>query len=171
MVNIHSGGEAARRKEAILRIVRETTVHSQDEILAALHQDGFVLTQPTLSRDLRDLGIAKSPNGYVVPGDMTATTIPFTPRDRRENRLESMVRDSLMSAEAAVNLVVIKTPAAAAQPLASAIDAAPADDQLGTVGGDDTIFVAFRTAAAADAFAQRLQSIAGLTPGRARTRA
>ena len=171
MVNIHSGGEAARRKEAILRIVRETSVHSQDEILAALHREGFVLTQPTLSRDLRDLGIAKSPNGYVIPGEMNATTIPFVPRDRRETRLEHIVRESLLSAEAALNLVVIKTPTAAAQPLASAIDSAPAEDQLGTVGGDDTIFVAFRTAAAADAFAQKLQSIAGLTPGRHRTRA
>src|SRR5215213_6575139 len=163
MVNIHSGGEAARRKEAILRIVRETTVHSQDEILEALHTAGFVLTQPTLSRDLRDLGVAKSPNGYVVPGDMAgqnaATTLTFTPRDRRETRLEHIVRESLLSAEAALNLVVIKTPAAAAQPLASAVDAASADDQLGTIGGDDTIFVAFRTAAAADAFARRLHAI------------
>ena len=170
MVNIHSGGEAARRREEILRIIRETSVHSQDEILEALHKSGFNLTQPTLSRDLRDLGVAKSANGYVIPGDMIAP-IPFVPRDLRENRLERVVRESLLSAEAALNLVVIKTPAAAAQPLASAIDAAPADDLLGTVGGDDTIFVAFRTAAAADAFARRLQRIAGLTPGRRRTRA
>jgi transcriptional regulator of arginine metabolism len=171
MMNVYSGGgEAARRREQILRIVRETTVHSQDEILAALHKAGFRLTQPTLSRDLRDLGVAKSPNGYVIPGEI-ATPIPFAPRERRESRLEHIVRESLISAEAALNLVVIKTPAAAAQPLASAIDAASAEDQLGTVGGDDTIFVAFRTAAAADAFARRLHSIAGLNPARRSTRA
>ena len=170
MVNIHSSGDAARRKDEILRIIRETSVHSQDEILDALHKSGFNLTQPTLSRDLRDLGVAKSPNGYVIPGDIVAP-IPFAPREHRENKLERVVRESLLSAEAALNLVVIKTPAAAAQPLASAIDAAPAEDLLGTVGGDDTIFVAFRTVAAAEAFTRRLYEIAGLTPGRRRTRA
>lgn len=167
MMNTYS----ARRREEILRIVRETTVHSQDEILAALRKAGFRLTQPTLSRDLRDLGVAKSPNGYVIPGEIAAAPIPFVPRQRRENRLEHSVRESLLSAEAALNLVVIKTPAAAAQPLASAIDAAFAEDQLGTVGGDDTIFVAFRTVEAADAFARRLHAIAGMGPARRRTRA
>ena len=63
-----------------------------------------------------------------------------------------------------MNLVVIKTPPAGAQPLASAMDAAALDDVLGTVGGDDTIFVALRTPAAASAFARHLQNIAGISP-------
>jgi arginine repressor len=70
-----------------------------------------------------------------------------------------------------MNLVVIKTPAATAQPLASAIDYGEVEDALGTVGGDDTIFVTFRTPTAAAAFARRLQQIAGLSPERRRTRA
>lgn len=170
-MNFHSAGEATRRKDEILRIVRETTVHSQDEILAALRKHGFKVTQPTLSRDLRDLGLAKTPSGYIVPGDVVAPVVTFTPREVRETRLEHLVRDSVLSAEAAVNLVVIKTPAAAAQPLASAIDYSDIEDALGTVGGDDTIFVAFRTPGAAAAFARRLHEIAGLSPERRRTRA
>ncbi len=67
-----------------------------------------------------------------------------------------------------MNLVVIKTPAAAAQPLASAIDFGDVEDALGTVGGDDTIFVAFRTPAAAATFARRLQQITGLSPDKRR---
>lgn len=165
-MNQYSPGEAARRKDEILRIVRETTVHSQDEILAALRKYGFKVTQPTLSRDLRDLGLAKTPSGYIVPGDVVAPVVTFTPREVRETRLEHLVRDSVLSAEAAMNLVVIKTPPAAAQPLASAIDYSDVEDALGTIGGDDTIFVAFRSPAAAAAFVRRIHAIAGLTPER-----
>jgi transcriptional regulator of arginine metabolism len=170
-MNFYAAGEAARRKEEILRIVRETTVHSQDEILSALRKRGFKVTQPTLSRDLRDLGLAKTASGYMVPGEVVAPVVTFTPREVRETHLDHLVRDSVLSAEAAVNLVVIKTPVAAAQPLASAIDSADIEDALGTLGGDDTIFIAFRTPTAAGAFARRLQQLAGLTPERRRNRA
>lgn len=170
-MNLYSTGDAARRKEAILTIVRGTNVHSQDEILTALHGQGFKITQPTLSRDIRDLGLAKTPSGYMVPGDVVAPVVTFVPKEVRENRLEHLVRDSVLSAEAALNMVVIKTPAAAAQPVASAIDAASIEDLLGTVGGDDTIFVAFRTVTAAETFARRLHEIAGLSPDQRRTRA
>ena len=171
VMNFYAAGEGARRKEEILRIVRESTVHSQDEILSALKKRGFKVAQPTLSRDLRDLGLAKTPSGYIVPGEVVAPVVTFTPREVRETRLEHLVRDSVLAAEAAMNMVVIKTPAAAAQPVASAIDAADIEDALGTIGGDDTIFVAFRTPTAAGAFARRLQQIAGLSPERRRTRA
>lgn len=170
-MNFYAAGDSARRKEEILRIVRESTVHSQDEILSALRKRGFKVTQPTLSRDLRDLGLAKTPSGYIVPGEVIAPVVNFTPREVRETRLEHLIRDSVLSAEAAMNLVVIKTPAAAAQPLASAIDFGDVEDALGTVGGDDTIFVAFRNSNSAAAFTRRLHQIAGLTPDRRKTRA
>lgn len=160
-----------RRREEIQRIVRETPVHSQDELLAALRKRGVRVTQPTLSRDLRDLGLVKTPAGYMQPEAITPVAI-FTPRESREHRFEQLVRDGVISAVAAVNMVVIKTPVAAAQPVASAIDAMSEEDLLGTIGGDDTIFVAFRTPAAAAAFARRIHEIAGLAPApRRRTRA
>jgi transcriptional regulator of arginine metabolism len=152
-----------RRREEILRIARRTSGHSQDELLEALRQQGFRVTQPTLSRDLRELGLVKTPNGYVSP-ETLAPVAAFSPRESREHRFEQLVRDTVIFAEAAGNLVVLKTPIAAAQPLASAIDSAPIDDALGTIGGDDTIFVAFRTPAAADSFARRVHEIAGIRP-------
>jgi transcriptional regulator of arginine metabolism len=169
MMNVYSGGgDAARRRDEVLRIVRDTPVHSQDELLGHLRRRGFRVTQPTLSRDLRELGLAKTPAGYVTPTDLAAThatsAAPFVAREAREHRFEQLVRDSVLSAEAAVNMVVIKTPVATAQPLASAIDATEIEDLLGTIGGDDTIFLAFRTAAAADAFARRVHEIAGIQP-------
>src|SRR6185436_5059510 len=102
-MNIHSQpGEAMRRREAILAIVAETSVRSQDELLAALRQRGFTLTQPTLSRDLRELGLVKTPNGYVSPQTI-APVSTFVPRVSREARLEQLVRDLVVSAEAALN--------------------------------------------------------------------
>jgi transcriptional regulator of arginine metabolism len=162
-MHIHATGDAMRRREEILRIVRQTPVHSQDELMEALRKQGFRVTQPTLSRDLRELGLVKTPNGYVSP-EALAPVAAFAPRESREHRLEQLVRDTVLFAEAAGNLVVVKTPIAAAQPLASAIDAAPIDDALGTIGGDDTIFVAFRTPAAAASFARRIHDIAGIRP-------
>ena len=91
-MNIHA------RREEISRIVREQTVHSQDELLAVLRKRGIRVTQPTLSRDIRELGLAKTASGYVVPGDL-APVATFTPRQVREERLDQLLRDSVTFAE------------------------------------------------------------------------
>ena len=168
MMNIHAAGEGARRREEILALIGQSAVHSQDELLALLRKRGFKVTQPTLSRDLRELGVAKSPAGYVVPGSLaTVTNISaFTLREDREERVNRLVRTSVLSANAAGNLVVVRTPVAAAQPLASAIDAAQLEDVLGTIGGDDTIFIAVATSTAAAALARHIQHTAGIAPAR-----
>src|SRR5213080_4423664 len=113
-MNIHAHGGVLRRREEILRIVRETTVHSQDELMAALRRKGLKVTQPTLSRDLRELGLAKTPAGYVAPGDLATVTpiTTFTPIEVRQERLEHLMKGSIKFAEAAGNVVVIKTPPA-----------------------------------------------------------
>ncbi|HYI07705.1 MAG TPA: arginine repressor [Thermoanaerobaculia bacterium] len=172
-MNFHSHGDATRRREEILLIVGQTAVHSQDELLVALRERGFSVTQPTLSRDLRELGLVKTQNGYVSPESLAplAPVAAFAPRQSLENRFEQLVRSSVLFAEAAGNMVVVKTPVAAAQPVASAIDALPIEDALGTIGGDDTIFIAFRTPAAAIAFTRRVHQIAGIRPPVRRTRA
>lgn len=154
-----------QRHAAILRIVRGggETVGSQEQLRERLKAEGFNVTQATLSRDIRELGLAKTPAGYVVPADL-ATVTPIVSL----KRVDQLLRDSVIFAEAAGNLVVLKTPAAAAQPVARALDATPPEDALGTVGGDDTIFVAFRHAASANTFVQHVQQIAGITPRRVR---
>src|SRR5260221_9362466 len=122
-MNSYAHGDVLRRREEIIRIIRETPVHSQDVLLSLLKKRGWVMTQPTLSRDMKELGIAKTPNGYVAPGDIAAVSpvTAFTPREMRVGRLEAVVRDSVLSAEAAGNLLVIQTPPAAAPPGASAL--------------------------------------------------
>jgi transcriptional regulator of arginine metabolism len=162
-MNIHAHGDGLRRRDEILRIVGDQSVHSQDELLALLKKRGFRVTQPTLSRDLRELGVAKSPNGYVTRDAFAGgAVVAFAPRDVAESRLDQAVAEYVTGADTAGNLVVIRTPAASAQPVASAIDAASIDGVLGTIGGDDTIFVAFRTPSAAAAFAERLRRTIGV---------
>jgi transcriptional regulator of arginine metabolism len=162
-MNIHAHGDGLRRRDEILRIVGDQSVHSQDELLALLKKRGFRVTQPTLSRDLRELGVAKSPNGYVTRDAFAGgAVVAFAPRDVAESRLDQAVAEYVTGADTAGNLVVIRTPAASAQPVASAIDAASIDGVLGTIGGDDTIFVAFRTPSAASAFAERLRRTIGV---------
>ncbi len=171
-MNIHAPGGALRRREAILEIVRQQSVHSQEELLSFMDKRGFRVTQPTLSRDIRELGLAKTPSGYVAPGDLgVPAPIPiFASRDRREERLNQLLREFVLSAEAAGHMLVIKTPAASAQPVASALDGTALDDVLGTIGGDDTIFVAFKTAEAATAFARHVRQTANLSGARPRPR-
>jgi transcriptional regulator of arginine metabolism len=171
MMHKHSPGDVMRRRDEILSIVREISVHSQDQLISILRKRGLEVTQPTLSRDLKELGLAKTPSGYVAPRDIAATpasVISFAPKELREERLNQLLRDLVISAEAAGTVVVIRTPAAAAQPLASALDGAALTDVLGTIGGDDTIFVALRHTASASALARRIQGIASL--GRRATR-
>jgi transcriptional regulator of arginine metabolism len=162
-MNKHAHGDVLRRQDEILRIVRQQSVHSQDELLALLKKRGFRVTQPTLSRDLRELGVAKSPNGYVTRDAFAGgAVVAFAPRDVMETKLEQVVAEYVIDADTAGNLVIIRTPVASAQPVASAIDGASIDGILGTIGGDDTIFVAFRTPSSASSFSERLRRIIGL---------
>ena len=125
-----------RRHDAIKRLVRERDLATQEEIAAALHADGFDVVQTTISRDIRDLGLVKvRRNGrlvYAPPGshDLEA--------------LRRALRQFALGFEATGNLVVVTTPAGAANALGQVIDDAQHPDVAGTVAGDNTIFVAAR---------------------------
>src|SRR5919206_2940898 len=156
-MNIHAHGDVLRRREEIVTIVREQAIHSQEELLHALRRRNFRVTQPTLSRDIAALGLVKTSSGYVVPGDLA----PVTSIAAWPDRFESTVGEFVKSAVAAQNLVVIKTMVAGAQPVASAIDGAGLDGVLGTIGGDDTIFVAMSDDGAARSLERRIHHLIG----------
>lgn len=158
-----------QRHEEILRIIRDETVSSQQEILDRLTAGGHEITQPTLSRDLRELGVAKGPDGYILPGELAAGS-PTAPRQSREERLESTILSHVFSAVVCGTMVVLRTPPAEAQPVARAIDEAQIPEIAGSIGGDDTIFVATTSAGAARAFAKRISSILSPTSRPRRTR-
>lgn len=146
---------STQRQEAILQLMRSGQVRSQVELRALLRRQGIVVAQPTLSRDLRRLGLAKTPRGYVVPD---AVVSPFTPAAMRAARLQRTLRTFVVSVQAAGSLVIVKTPPAGAHPTARTLDEAALPTVVGTIAGDDTVFLATPSEAAARALARRLTS-------------
>ncbi len=147
---------AEQRREQILRIIREESVSSQQSILERLAELGHRVTQPTLSRDLREMGVAKTPEGYVLPGEVGSG---FAPLEAREERFAHLIRERVVEAVVSGTLVVLRTSPAEAGPVARAIDEAEIEGVAGTIGGEDTVFVATASEAAAEAFAKRVGSI------------
>jgi len=151
----------AARHARIVTILNSRRVRSQAELAAALDDEGFEVTQATLSRDLEELGAVKlrTPDGglpsYVVPEDGAPLTAR-TADDAPPQRLARLIDELLVSARASANLVVLRTPPGAAHFLASAVDRAGLPDILGTIAGDDTILVVARDPDGGKALARRL---------------
>jgi transcriptional regulator of arginine metabolism len=152
-MNEHRDPGSLRRQEAIVELARSGTVRSQAEFQQLLRKRGIVVAQPTLSRDLRELGLAKTPRGYLAPQDSVSQ---FAPAATREAKLQRVLRGSALSVQAAGSLVVVRTPAAGAHPVARALDEAELAGVVGTIAGDDTVFVATPSDGAARALARRL---------------
>jgi len=153
-----------RRRNEILELVRGGSIRSQEDIKRRLRRRGITVAQPTLSRDLKALGLAKTPAGYVTP-----PAAVFIPAEVRHDALDRALREFALSVRAAAALVVLRTPAAGAHPLARALDEADLDEVVGTIAGDDTVFVATPSAPAALRLERRLR--AALGPRRAAGRA
>jgi transcriptional regulator of arginine metabolism len=149
---------SARRRDAIRQLVRSRPVRSQLELQQLLEQRGFAVAQPTLSRDVRELGLAKTPRGYVTPEAMAPD---FVPAAGRQAELHRALRTLALSVQPAGTLVVLRTPPAAAHSMARAIDEAGLPQVVGTVAGDDTVFVATPSDRAARAVARRLAARPG----------
>ena len=143
------------RQREILKLLRGKRVHSQEEIAALLQSRGLEATQSSISRDLRDLGAAKVAGRYLVP---QATD------DGHSDELREAARFLRGAKPAGPHLAVVLTVIGAAQQVAVAIDHAAWPEVVGTVAGDDTIFIA--TAAALQQ-KRLLARLAGLMQGAA----
>jgi transcriptional regulator of arginine metabolism len=128
------------RQNALLRLVRERALSTQAEVAAALGEAGYNVVQTTVSRDLAELGLVKvrAPSGRLVYAP------PGASDGDRVRALGAALRRYLVSAEVAGGLVVLVTPPGFASPLAQALDESGHPDVVGTVAGDNTIFVAVR---------------------------
>ena len=156
----------AGRRQLILDILGRQSVRSQGELLGILSRDGIEVTQATLSRDLVELGAVKVREGkalvYAVPGLGGDRTVRVAPGlDEVSSHLRRRCEDLLVTARASANLVVVRTPAGAANYLASAIDHAGAPDILGTIAGDDTVMIITSGAQQSQALVSRLLALAG----------
>lgn len=155
------------RHRTIVDLLRRHPVRSQVELAELLAEDGVVVTQATLSRDLVELGAVKVRyNGgglvYAVPGEGgDRTPLAGISQEVLDSRLARLCEEVLVSAEASANLVVLRTPPGAAQFLASAIDQSQLPPVLGTIAGDDTVLVVTRDPAGGETVAGRFLALAG----------
>jgi transcriptional regulator of arginine metabolism len=153
-----------QRQRRIVELLRDHEVHSQGELADLLVEQGTDVTQATLSRDLVEVGAVKVRRGrslvYAVPGEGAEVTSMGSLGPTAPARLRRTCEELLVSAVAAVNLVVLRTPPGAANYLASAIDQTRDPDVLGTIAGDDTIMLVTESADAAASVAVRLQALA-----------
>ncbi len=151
--------EQSRRRRIISQVLERGTVRSQEELAKHLRTHGVEATQGTLSRDLRALGVIKGPMGYALAG---AEFAPVSALGQGTSELELTVRDHVLSAEPAGNLVVLKTLAGHAQPVGLALDRRAPEGIVGTVAGDDTVFIAVRSPRGAARLAAQFRRWSGL---------
>ena len=152
----------SRRLTVLARLLSGQQFSSQEELARALARAGARVTQATLSRDLRSLGVGKRPvaNGkavYELPTPATETL----DRERRLLDLKAFVNE----VEVAQNLIVVKTPPGHGHGVGRAIDLAGLDHVVGSVAGDDTVLVIATDAAAARRVKRHLDGVAGRVAG------
>ncbi|MEZ0353317.1 arginine repressor [Mycobacterium sp. pR1184] len=151
----------AGRQARIVAILSSSSISSQSELAARLADEGIEVTQATLSRDLEELGAVKLRGAdggvgvYVVPEDGS----PVRGVSGGTARLSRLLSELLVSTDASANLAVLRTPPGAADYLASAIDRAALPYVVGTIAGDDTLFVAAREPMTGAELARTLENL------------
>ena len=146
---MHADLHQTERRNAILRLLRGASVRKQGELVDLLRREGHAVTQSSISRDLRDLGVLKAGGRYLPPDAAPRPLDDFA-------ALRPFVRGV---ATAGPSLTVLRTTTGSAQTVAAAIDQAEWPESVGTLSGDDTIFIATVDAAAQAALVERLRAL------------
>ena len=154
-------GTRAGRQARIVAILSSSSVRSQTELAAMLAAEGIEVTQATLSRDLEELGAVK----VRIPGGTLAYAIPDYTRGERagsDDHLKRLMSEFVLEVAHSANIVVLRTPPGSAHVVGSALDRACVPDILGTVAGDDTLFLVVKESVGGAAVAADLAALAGL---------
>lgn len=144
------------RHATILEVIDTRMVSSQEDLRKLMLQRGWDVTQATLSRDLRELRVARVPTPEGARYGVTDGSI-----EESRAALETLLPQLFLRLDAVGEMLVLRTVPGGAQPIAAALDGERWSDVLGTVGGDDTILIICRSVAARDRVMKRLKSIAG----------
>lgn len=144
------------RQRAILELIATREIGSQEELRQILSNKGWEVTQSTLSRDLRDLRVARVP----TPHGVRYTVRDAGGEDSSRAPLAAILPQLFVKLESVGHLIVLKTVIGGAQPVASAIDSESDHDILGTIAGDDTILMICRSESARERVTKRLNSLA-----------
>ncbi len=140
------------RQRAVLTLLEQGPVSSQEDLQRALMKRGFRVGQATLSRDIRELGLVKTQEGYALPRGEAYSEPSLPPISR-------LVREFVLDVKPAQNLLVIKTTVGSAQPVAAALDDEEWPGAVGSVAGDDTILIVCADKKAAARLAARTQEL------------
>ena len=143
---------AQRRRTRILNLIQKGPVLSQTQLGQRLKGEGFQVAQATLSRDLRALNLVKTQTGYKLPEQLGAMK-------GNSNQQGLTILQFMVEAEAAGNLVVVKTHPGNASPVARSLDTIGWKEIVGTVAGDDTILIVTANATAARLIKRRLLAL------------
>lgn len=135
----------SNRQNLICELIHRYEVETQEELVSLLEEQGLKVTQATVSRDIRELHLTKAAakDGkvrYVLPGEEKQETSPVSAR-----RFSRVLHEGFVSCDLAGNLVVIRTMTGMAGAVAAALDSLHLEQAVGTLAGDDTIFIAVRT--------------------------
>lgn len=129
------------RQEAILRVISQYEVETQQELAQRLKEEGFEVTQATVSRDIRDMKLSKMPTG-----EGHQKYVQFHNDEKHlSGKYVNVLKEGFVSIDMAQNILVVKTVSGMAMAVAAAIDAMKYPEIVGTIAGDDTIMMAVRT--------------------------
>ena len=131
----------SKRHSAILEIIENSNVETQEDLIDSLRREGYNVTQATVSRDIKEIGLIKIPvegtfSKYSMPVNISVGNIA--------ERMRRMFLDNAVSIDSAENLVVIKTLPGTAQGLAACLDQCGWQELVGCIAGDDTIIVVIK---------------------------
>jgi len=141
------------RHGQILKLIRAKRVHTQDELARELQQAGIPATQVTLSRDIRELRLVKTTEGYRPLSAATAEEAA------PQATLARALKEFLLDIRPAQNMLVLKTPPGGAQPLAAAVDSERWKEIVGTLAGDDTVLLITPSRGARAAVQKRVEEL------------
>ncbi len=134
-----------KRHNAIVGIIKNNQIETQAELAAHLNERGFEVTQATVSRDIKDLGLTKVPTAtgkYIY-------ALLSEGKDIVSNNRNTVLKESFISIDKANNLIVLKTLPGMAQAAAFVLDAIEDNDKIGSIAGDDTVMIICRSNEAA----------------------
>ena len=144
----------ATRQNAILAIVSEYEIQTQEELSEKLRNMGYEVTQATVSRDIRELKLTKIQHGTKqVYAALTEN------KYSNSNKYIDILKHSFISVDMAQNILVIKTASGTAMAVATALDSLHWDEIVGTIAGDDTVMCAIRTVDDTKKLVKRLENI------------
>ena len=132
---MHTDQHREARRTAIVRLLRSSSVRRQQELVRLLKREGHAVTQSSVSRDLRELGVLKHSDGYVLPDSAEISA-------RTQDKFSAVAQFVREVRTAGPSITIVKTTIGSAGSVAAAIDKAGWSDVAGTVSGDDTIFIA-----------------------------